>query len=738
MTSIKALLTLDKNTGKLLRIEMKRNLFYLLFTPAFLCVISFLISVGYSALSNYEFEVSRYVDLSAIGVLICCFFGAFGMLMSAIAAFTNFRFLYNRRKVDFFQALPVCRSTQFVCAGIPHLISLIIGFVLSFLTAPVAIGLMVPKGITVQFDMGVFFLSLLVTLLGVIVSFFLFELLAVSAGKAWHYILLALLSSTAQFGLAKCFCLPSLNIAGLGMKSASLASAFVPSYAINFSPTEFGVGFTPVLLGLLLCVVVFFLLGIWQYNKRDNECAAFRVNGKLAVAIITGGVALNTFFFLDKPSQFGLNILIGMSASLIIFVLSGLIFYKKAFQKLFVIEYGCMCTCMVVLLCVCGTNGFGWSDRLPAVENIASVTVTNQYTESPSNALIEGFGDFFETYDGYDEEDEKERITLKETESIEKILKIHRLTNAEHRNHDAQDNGNTIRFEYTLKNGKTVSRPVYYPYYEEEGITYFERVCATKEARKLKLAKYDVKKYLTVAAFSNFLEAHESKPIFNDPAQLKQIYEEYLDLSYEEALQAYSNDVDNIDLFVYFYQNKGASGSLKQRYERNEEAAGITLHFPYSDDMIREKYMQAFDFSGTAALADVNEQSVSFLYYGELTEDYSGLDLLGTFDISVAKTMCLHYGGGYLPENIFGKIPLNSNVYLEAGVDMHDPSHSKKDLQTLLSSIKNPAPKELKNINGSYGYAVCFILKDRRVTPMYYVRSIPSSLQAVYDDEIYE
>lgn len=710
---------------------MKRNLFYLIFTPAFLCLMSFLLAYADITLSDYQYEMApNHADLSMVSTLICIFFGAFGTLMSAIAAFTNFRFLYNRRKVDYFQSLPIRRSTQFICAGLPHILSLVIGFVFSFAAAPLAIALMLPKNLKVIFDYKAFFLTLFVTLLAVIATFLLYTLLAVSAGKAWHYILLALLASTAEFGLAKAFCLPSRQIAGMGMKPASLASVFVPAYAVSFSPTQYGVGYAAVIIGMVLCAAAFFLLGIWQYNKRDNECAAFRVNGKLAIAIITGGVALNTFFFMDKPSQFGLNILIGVSASLIIFVLSGLIFYKKAFQKLFVIEYGCMCACMVVLLCVCGTNGFGWSDRLPTVEQIDSVTVTNNYTEQPSGAIAATISDIISLYD---DTNESEKITLKQADSFEKVLDVNRLANKEFRYNDSDDiDITTIKFQYHLKSGKTVSRSVYYPYFDSD-LDYYARVCATKEARNIKITKYSPQKYFTAIDFGAF-GVEGSEPILNDSKALQTLYEAYLNLDYEDAVAAYSNDVDNIDVYVEFFTKDVTKKPLRDRFEDAEYAEAITLHFPYSAQIVRDMYMKASDISGTAALKEVNENNVHFIYYGELTEDYSDFEILPFSNSEAKETICLHYGGGYLPENIFGKIPMNNEDALGLCADMNDPSHSKEDLHELLKNIQDPAPTLLKNANGSYGYAVCFVLNDKRITPLYYVSSVPASLQENYDE----
>ena len=224
MKNIKALFTFDKNMKRIIGMEMKGNLFFLLFIPLFaLAIGSF---IAFTAMSFYADEpmMMGHYDLDLSARAICTFFGLFGNLMGAIAAFVNFRYLYNRRKVDFFEAQPLKRSTRFVSKTVPISLALVITGILYF-CIPLFLKLSLPKTAVVAFHMKNCVLMMLITLLSVLADYLLFVLLAVSAGKAWHYILLALFTYTAQSCVADAFFLPSEQIAGLGQVPASLAAS---------------------------------------------------------------------------------------------------------------------------------------------------------------------------------------------------------------------------------------------------------------------------------------------------------------------------------------------------------------------------------------------------------------------------------------------------------------------------------------------------------------------------------
>ncbi len=732
MKNIKSLLSFDKNMKRIIGMEMKGNLFFLLFIPLFaLAVGSF---IAFTAMSFYADEpmMMGHYDLDLSARAICTFFGLFGNLMGAIAAFVNFRYLYNRRKVDFFEAQPLKRSTRFVSKTVPIILALVITGILYF-CIPLFLKLSLPKTAVVAFHMKNCVLMMLITLLSVLADYLLFVLLAVSAGKAWHYILLALFTYTAQSCVADAFFLPSEQIAGLGQVPASLASVFLPDYALTFTPSAYGVGNVPVIIGMLFCTVLFFLLGIRAYNKRENECAAFKVNGKLAVGLITGALAIGTFCFVKKAEQFWLNILIGACVSLVVFVLSGLIFYKKAFQKAFMIEYGVICACMAVLLVLCGTNGLGWSDRLPAVEDIKSVRVATDYYETPSDGTAYTLRNLL-GMDAY--EDDKRQITLTETDSFEKVLAVHHLANQEHRTYNTNETGNTICFTYQLKNGKTITRPVYYP--SNTTTHYYERVLAGKEARAAQIEKYSLEKYTTVVDLNLYNDMVEEEDYKNNPALLcdeeatvREIYQEYLNLSYDEAVQALSGGADNMAVTIYFYRPIYATKEgLREHYLYSgaDDAKSITLYLPFSAEKTREIFMKANGIRGFAALKDVNEKTVSQIHISQINEDYSvGGSILSLFE-SNHTTYTLEMQDIFTPENVFGKYPFNQDIIYTTN-DVTDENYTPQAFNTLLKQIKDPAPKTLtEQDHGSFGYAVFFVLKDGRVTPYYYAKTCPEIL----------
>ena len=65
---------------------------------------------------------------------------------------------------------------------------------------------------------------------------------------------------------------------------------------------------------------------------------------------------------------------------------------------------------------------------------------------------------------------------------------------------------------------------------------------------------------------------------------------------------------------------------------------------------------------------------------------------------------------------MFGKYPFNQDI-IYTSVDVTDENYTPQAFNTLLKQIQDPAPKTLtEQDDGTFGYAVFFVLKDGRVT----------------------
>ena len=212
---------------------------------------------------------------------------------------------------------------------------------------------------------------------------------------------------------------------------------------------------------------------------------------------------------------------------------------------------------------------------------------------------------------------------------------------------------------------------------------------------------------------------------------MREIYQEYLNLSYDEAVQALSGGADNMAVTIYFYRPIYATKEgLREHYLYSgaDDAKSITLYLPFSAEKTRELFMKANGIRGFAALKDVNEKTVSQIHISQINEDFSvGGSIFSLFG-SNHTTYTLEMQGGFTPENVFGKYPFNQDIIYTTN-DVTDENYTPQAFNTLLKQIKDPAPKTLtEQDHGSFGYAVFFVLKDGRVTPYYYAKTCPEIL----------
>ena len=741
MKLVKSLVRTDKNVKSSLKIELRNNLFFLLFVP--LAALALCVG-GCFLVSDFYFEAEAtlaFTDYTVeeISSFVPALLGLFGTGMAAIMVYKNYRFLYNRRKVDFYAAFPVSRNTQIFSKSVVSLLSIVLSFVVS--TAfPFFFRLFLRlRGIPINFNKTELVLSSLITMLSVIASYFLFQLIAVCAGRGWHYLLLLALSAFADNGLSLVFRLPSEQISGLGMKSASLASAFLPAYAIAFVPSPYGIGYGTVACGLVAVCVLLYFLGVYHYGKRPHECAQSSLSTPFIVAFLGGGTAMSLFAILKTPRDFLINILIGVGAGFVLFVLLCLIFYKKAFKKIFLVEYGILSACMILLVAVCGTNGFGWSNRLPAVEQVEYVTVKDMvYLETPSDSLLTHGDYFLQTYDAYVSdgeysyytEEEEQAFTLAQKESVQTVMSVNRMANEEFRLRNTQDNTSTLLFEYHLKGGGVRTRHLYYSSWTEEDITYFERIAALKEARESLVKKYDLKKYSPVISFGNLTQG--AKMRINDDAMLEDIYTEYLAMTYDQALLASNANIDNMHLSIAFtprsqqppkdVENEWYGNSYDDWVEDSKYKKNITFSLLPSCKKSLKHCLRLNGISGFASLEEVRAENVDMGYKVALEPDYYAPFWFSEETSQVNDDVFWLDGKKARNENVFGRYCLSGwEVGLPYPVEKKEDS---KTLQTILRQIDTSASPQIDD-NYESNYAIYFLLDDGRITPLYFIKGAP-------------
>ena len=743
MKSKASWLNLDKNTKNIAKIELRKNLFFLLFVPALLTVITLLfllvlIPINYS---QDEFGILQMSDsdFSKLASFLPALVGTLCMIISAIMAYVNFRFLYDRRKIDYFQALPVNRTTQLVAKLLPQFIAITVSFLLTVCCCCAYAAILRANRTKVIFSAKEFLFCMGVSLLGCIAFSLLCNLIAVSAGKTWQYLLLCVLIFFCQKGIAKIFLLPSKMVAGLGMKTASLTSMLLPTSAIGFFPNEYSIGFGTAACGMAAVMICLFFLCTYAYNRRNNECGSFRVGSKLIVAFAAGGTVLNGFAFIVRPAGFAWNILIGAVAGFVIFLLAGLIFYKKPLEKTLLLTYAATTVFMGLLLVFCGTGGFGWSNRLPTTEQIDSVTVKTDY--GMETHFRSDWKTAYFDYTVYNENNKKE-YTLTQQQSIKTALQVHALALQKQRQESFAQCNNTLRFEYRLKNGKVLTRPVYFNDYslkQDNSLLYTDRLDALAEVREALVTKYDVSAYAPVIRFSQTQDNLPKYEIVNDIGMLRSIYEEYMNLSYEQALEACKPLADNLCVEVEFTSKvKNPKCEIRSAYadayyDESEQINIIEMKLPFTCEKTRQYCLRLNGIRRLVDIEDVSASDIKAVVKSELIRyGYYYDDVFFSSDEDKDEEMQKMVQD--IQESILGRVPLNMDTGISCidysdVVNITDSQKDQSALQIILTQIAEH--QSISQNEGSLGYAVYFVLKDRSVTPYYYINSAP-----LFEEEI--
>lgn len=255
--------------------------------------------------------------------------------------------------------------------------------------------------------------------------------------------------------------------------------------------------YTAIICWLAASVAVF-ALGLYLYKNRKAEICGFRGMNKVLNTLVTFAVGIFAFSLatnLYDVIGFVPMIIAAIAAYVVIYLIIELVLNrsKKAFVK-GLVKLPVHVGVLVIISIVIGTGLFGFSNKLPEVEEISSVSV------SAPMSMKEAMGDAgFSTTRG-------ESVFIGEvyypvyaatvkgeytTESDKKTMLDINKAFVELKNKKLDQNSEDcinypIAFHYTLKNGKTVTR--YYDYCNEETMKQLF-LAATTDYYKEKVAE---------------------------------------------------------------------------------------------------------------------------------------------------------------------------------------------------------------------------------------------------------
>lgn len=405
---------------------------------------------GYDTIKEATEHVKNVVD----GIISTAIAPALLLVVAVVVAWCVFSYLYAAKSANMMHALPVCREQLFftnLCSG---LFMIWIPQFITFLAAIAACSICQYGGMSVLaiwlgYSLGISF---------VFYSFAVFAAMItgnILAVPMFYAVCMFLVS-----GL-KCIIIWFLQefVYGMSVDLSNVPSFFSPGVEII---TKIGYQYTLIgdstnmtyrCCGIkeLFCYigvsVIFIILGLVAYKKRHLEVAGeftafhwmrpvFRWGFAFCASICFSEVIIEMFFWNSFRYTFLRVAALTLASGLVAFVIAQMIVKKSfhVFYKRLFCEWGIYTICMLGFLCIFEFDLTGYEKAVPELADVKSVSTM-----------------FSTSFDVTDEA------------SIQEVLQIHQsaVDNKEkieeELNYDS-DNYDMLTIDYTLKNGKTISR----------------------------------------------------------------------------------------------------------------------------------------------------------------------------------------------------------------------------------------------------------------------------------------
>ncbi len=396
----------------------------------------------------------------------------------------------------------------------------------------------------------------------------------------------------------------------------------------------------------LIISAAVFALGLLLFNKRKAEISGFIGSNRVlnsAVSLLAGFTAFSFAANYMHGEDLTVTILAGVAAFSVVHLALELIVLRdlKKFTKgLYKLPVGVAVS--IAILIIFNTGLFGFTERIPEASTVESIAVTavgnteeyglfsNRWFETyceisyfnPHDALVEGFS----------------------TESDKNaVIKVHEaVINTPE---EERDLNTYVRFIYTLKNGKTVSRSFY-------GIseTVYSMLLELENCDVYKKAADDYFKGDINTLIHRYDSSSESI-ISNSRATLKYANEAYLYGKYlNTQINAYLSNEDKSALTEALYKDI-KNRTAEEKYYPESSAVGFicipNYSLDYSDssriptktlNTYEETYIEQMPFAGNYQFFwDTGVHSENFITHitPDMTNTISFLKKIGAYDLLV-------------------------------------------------------------------------------------------------------
>lgn len=523
-----------------LKAVIKRNILLCALFQGILALIS--LGAASAVLSLAKLNLEGAVEGSAVDitsqltVFITLVYFSLGILWLFVLVMNMYRELMSKRASVLYFSMPIKRETYFNTNMLFGVCNVVLSFVIV-----TGLALLRIKANS-QFQEGLITLNIGKTIgsTGVTAAclaavFAYLAVCAVLSGRKWQFILLALITLNSVASGLSALLIYINSIWGFGM-STNYSWLIAPSGAV-YSLLDGGIW--KYLIAAAIQFIIAYIVGIMIFKKRKAEIAEISISGKIVPLILIGLCQLSfAFRALSISVKAYIGIPGAMIAVLVVTLVLGAVFYKKAFTKdTAKCLIGSVVITLVVVACVELIPKISYIEAVPQASEVESVTLDENAGNSYINdqgAVIDLLNDFaFMSVDSVSYDDvQPDKFTFKSDEAKAKVEALHKkiVEQSVIDNYGSEDYDwygyYSFSLEYKLKDGSTLKRV--YSVATNDILLEFADLMHTREA----LEQTDF--------FGGLKEENMAFICVNEYSDGSQAYEDGFDSDYIEAAGSYA------------------------------------------------------------------------------------------------------------------------------------------------------------------------------------------------------
>lgn len=721
----------NKNFMPAFRFELKRIWFCFIVFPV-LSVIGLVAAFGMTVSDSYYAVSSVTAQATDITKKIAYNGGYFMIILMAVGCsiiISNiYSPFYSKRKTDFFQSLPVTRSTQYVAKTLALLSVTAASYAVAVIGV-IALKPSIPAKMNIYVDTVLVLKFMVVAFICSAALICIAQFCAITAGKRWQYWLLLIgVAVCVPIAVVELLSVPGHLLLGASFYASNLGGIISPAFIYMLAISSIFRLRYLILSGIIISVVSF-AFGWRLLEKRKSECAEQSVSSQTTVSLAVFGAmgcAASLVFILPfKQKQYIIMAVCAAIAAAVTAVICSLIYNRKEISKSLVVTAIVTILIFFTSIAVCGSGGFGYTEYMPDTEEIASARIElgSQY-----EAVLKGDTPFtvpdMDSNDGcYEYYNFKNKNSFSQIANFQKEC-IKRASNSSPNNIYGQ-----IRFIYKLKDGTEFRRIYEAP---RSAAYSLNAVAEAKESKPFVNAGID--NVCAVSYQSNVYSASAYSDVLLDVDKYyPALVSDYMTLTRADFQQC-DNDVTDISTlnFTVFYVTKYASEEqrkafskmtfqqLQKYYDENsvygdKSALGAdTVILPITSSKVPKLMKSDGYLIDSKRYNDIKTEDIEKMFV--TTVEYS------------ESQMIYNVGSGFGSETLYilGSDVVKKDFGSEESSDMFETITDKEMISKTFSLVRDNADQyTLFKQNNKFGYAVVFGMKDGSYSKVYYVPEVP-------------